>query len=607
MDFKIEPLPSQNPNVIEPEPPKGSFFDLLRSFIKTKYIAAGLCLLLLIAFAFFFMGRGSFKEGDIKLKIEAQTEITGGDLVTYKITYKNMNSISLSEAKLRILYPPDAVVVKDGNIVDLPAENFDIGTIGTNDSDEKELSAYVVGDRGDVKSMKATLTYRAGNLSSTFQKEAILATTITNLAVPITLVATPTIISGQNTSYLIDYRNQAAQDLDNLRFVVKYPQGFVPNKFSPEPSSRAIGQSIWDVAKLKQGDGSRISVQGTLSGGERESKTVFVILQKKITTPAGDAYVDFEKAEASSVISTPVLSLNLRLNDSDDYVAHLDDGLRYRLKFQNNSSENITGLSLSAKLDGNMYDLATVRSDGFFDGRLNTIFWNASTVPGLNLLSPNQSGTVDFEVRLKNSFSGGLGANDSFVKASARIETPNVPASLDLDKLTANYELITRISTAPTFDQKIFVNDPVFGSNGPFPPKVNQKTNFTTRWSLVNPANDISQTKIVATLAPGVNWENQIRVNGATVQPSYDSRLSTVTWDLGTLPAGTGVSFPVFEAFFQISITPSINQVGQQVTLLKNVRFEGVDTFTKEKITRTLQDATTGNVSDNVGGGSVQP
>ena len=600
MDFKIEPL--QNPNVAEP-PTRMAFLNPR----KIKIVLGGMGVLLAASLIFFFLGRGSFKENGVELKIEAPSEIIGGELLIYKITYKNNNAVSLSDVKLNILYPPDSVVIKDGNIVGSTTENFDISTMHSKEAGEKELAAYIVGDKGNVKTLRVTLTYKAGKLSSTFRKEASLATTITSLAVPITLVATPTVVSGQNTSYLIDYRNQSNQDLENLRFVVKHPQGFTPAKFSPEPSARSIGQFTWDIAKLKQGDGSRITIQGVLIGNERETKTASVTLQKKITTPDGDIYVDFEKSEASSVISTPILSLDLRLNDSDNYVAHLADSLRYRLKFQNNNSQNISGLILSVKLEGSMYDFATVRSEGFFDSRLNTIFWNASTVPAFNLLSSNQSGMVEFEVRLKSGFTGGLGARDSFVKASAHLETQNVPASLDLDKLLADDELVTRISTAPTFDQKILASDSAFGSSGPFPPKVNQKTVLTTRWSVVNPSNDISQAKITATLAPGIIWENRMRVNGTQVQPSYDSRLNTVAWDLGTLPAGTGVNFPIYELFFQISLTPSVNQVGQQTSLLKNVRFDGVDSFTKEKISRTLPDATTGNVSDSSQGGTIQP
>lgn len=604
MDFKIESL--QNPNIVEPEPPKRSVLNFIMTFIKTKYVAAGLGLFLLVALIFFFLGRGSFRENGVELKIEGPSEITGGELVTYKLTYKNNNDTSLSDVKLSIFYPADSIVVKDGNIVSLTTENFDIGKIGGKEKGEKELTAYLVGDRGNIRTLKAEFIYKAGNLSSVFQKNTSLATTITNLAVPITLVATPTIISGQNTSYLIDYRNQSEQDLENIRFIVKYPGGFVPSRFSPQPSTRGSGQDLWDITKLKQDEGSRITIEGKLSGNERETKTVSVTLQKKITTPSGDVYVDFEKSEASSIISTPLLSLDLKVNGSADYIAHLGDTLHYTIRFQNNNSTDITGLSLSARLEGDMYDLVTVKSNGFLDSRQNIIFWNASNEPTLNLLPRNQSGNVEFEVRLKREFSGGMGAGDSFVKTTVHLETPSVPPELDLDKLATDGELITRISTAPTVGQKLLINDSVFGSSGPFPPKVNQKTTFTVNWNLVNPTNDLSQAKVTATLAPGVSWENIKRANGTSIEPVYDSRLNTVSWDLVTLPAGTGVNFPKYESYFQISITPSVNQVGQSAALLKNIKFEGVDSFTKEKIIRTIPDISTGDVNDSQTSGTVQ-
>jgi hypothetical protein len=605
MEFQIEPL--QNSNVEQPqnvdEPQTGhQFFHLL----KMKPVIGGLISILVISLVFFFVGHGSFQEGNVELKIDGPSEIAAGDLATYKVTYNNKNRVSLSGVKLTIIYPQDAIVTREGNILTVSTEIFDLGELGSNGFGEKDLAAYVVGDSGNIKSLRAILTYQPSNIQTEFQKEASLGTTITSLSVPITLVAPPTVINGQNLTYFLDYRNQSQQDLPDLRFQVSYPDSFKPIKYSPNPTSSSTGKSIWDIALLKQGDGSRITIEGSLSGTEKESKTVSVVLQRKITTSSGDIYVDFEKSEASSVIATPLLSTALSLNNTQDYVAHLGDVLRYRIGFSNDNKVDLSGLNLSVVLDGDMYDLSTVISSGFFDGRTNTISWNASNVPELNHLGVNQSAYVEFQVHLKNAFSEGVGARDSFVKASAHIETSDVPPELALDKLSADDQLVTRISTAPTFDQKISLNDMTFGSGGPYPPKVNQKTLFNVHWYLVNPSNDISPAKVTAVLAPGVVWENKARANTSQAQPTYNSRLNTVTWDLGTLPAGSGVNLPQLEGNFQISITPSINQVGQAVTLLRNVRFDGTDTFTKEKIARTIPDATTDRMSDSSARGEVQ-
>ena len=600
MNFQIEPI--QNPNLGErlPRP--------FLSFKRKKIIVIGLATLLAIALIFFFLGRGSFRESNVELKIEGTQEISAGELVSYKITYKNGNKVSLNNVKLTFFYPSDAIVIKDNNnILDVTAENFDLGELKSGESGEKVLTAFIVGDKGNIKTARAILTFKPSTVNSTFQKETSLATTITSLAVPITLVVPPTVIKGQNISYLVDYRNQSEEDLKDLRLEVRYPDGFSPTKFSPLPSSQDQNRSTWEIPKLNQNEGSRITIQGSISGNERETKSVSVTLQRKITTVSGDVYIDFEKTEASSVISTPLLSVGLTINESNDYTAHLDDLLRYEVSFKNNSDVDIGSLNLSVRLEGNMFDFSTVKSEGFFDSRQNTIFWNGSTIPELNNLRPHQTGTVEFEVRLKNKFSGGIGARESFVKATAHLETPNVPAELDIDKLTADSELITRISTSPIFSQKVSLNDPIFGSSGPFPPKVNEKTVFTIRWNLVNPSSDLMPAKVTAVLAPGVVWENQTRVNGNQPQLVYSDKQKTVIWDLGTLPAGVGVSFPSYEANFQISITPSINQVGETVPLLKNVSFEGIDTFTKERILRTITDVTTSNISDSSESGSVQP
>ena len=65
--------------------------------------------------------------------------------------------------------------------------------------------------------------------------------------------------------------------------------------------------------------------------------------------------------------------------------------------------------------------------------------------------------------------------------------------------------------------------------------------------------------------------------------------------------------FPSYEGYFQIAVVPAVNQVGQSVQLLKSIRFDGMDVFTKEKIVDTASDINTGSVNDSKEGGSVQP
>lgn len=380
------------------------------NFGMGKFLLIVLLLIIGSAAFVYFFGNQSFNENQIGIEINGPKEISSGELVDYKIVFRNDTNAALTDVKISFFYPPDVIATRDGNILDSTNEAIDIGELAVGENGNRTVSAYVIGDKGNIKTARAILTYRPTTVSSRFEKEATFATTITTLAVPLVLVAPPSVLNGQTVSYLIDYRNQSNQDFFDLKIKVKYPEGFKPNSFTPPPSE---GTNTWNIGSLRQGSGSRITIQGTLNGAERETKMASVTLQKKIATPNGDVYVAFEKAEASSVISTPLLSVSIKVNDSTTYTAHLADTLRYEITFINNSHVNITSLTLVVALEGSMYDFSTVRSDAFFDSRNNSIIWNSSVLPELALLRPNQKGTAVFSVNLKNSFSGGVGASNS--------------------------------------------------------------------------------------------------------------------------------------------------------------------------------------------------
>ncbi len=552
---------------------------------------------------FGFFGHSSFSEASVDFKIGGPSEISSGALVTYRITYANNNRIALHNTKLIVIYPLDSIPVKDGNISNVNNENIELGNLAAGQSGEKSITVYIIGDRGNIKTAKGTLSYTPQGLQSTFQKQVLVSTTITSLDVPLSIVAPPLIIDGQGLDYIIDYRNQSQQDFTDLRLKIKYPQGYQVTSAVPGPTS---GQDTWDLPILKQGSGSRITIQGNIRGPEKESKIAYLILQKKITTPTGDIYVDFEKTEADSVIASSFLSMSLSVNDSTNYTAHLGDNLKYQITFSNNSKVDITGLNLTAVLDGQMFDQSSVTSSAFFDSRTNTITWDPSTLTELILLHPGQSAKASFTVKIKNNFTSS-GSASSLIKVKVHLETPNVPQELATDKLAIDNQLVTRISSAPTFDQKVLINDGMFGSNGPIPPKVNSKTYFDIRWTLINPVNDISQAKVTATLAPGITWENQTKSTSTQPVPIFNPKTNSIIWDLSTLPGGTGLSFPKYETNFRISITPSVNQVNQNPFLLKNIKFEGTDAFTGEKISRTIRDTNTYNIDDSTERGGVQP
>ncbi len=594
MDFQIEPL--QNPNI------DGQTILSWFTRNKTKLILGGSLAVLVVAGLFFFLGSNGFNETNVQVKIDGPTESAAGELADYKIYYNNKNKVSLYNAKLIFYYPDATVAMKNGDIITGQSSSVDLGTITPNSGGTYEFKGYLVGDKGNVKTARAVLSFSVSSISPVLEKENQLATTITSLSIPLTLVAPPTAESGQKITYILDYRNQSAEDKDDLRAKFTYPNGFKPELYSPAPSN---GNDTWDIRKLQQGSGSRISVTGTVTGSERDTRVVSVVLQRKISTPSGDKYVDYEKTDASTAIGSQTISVSTVVNNSSAYTAHLGDRLQYTFQVKNNSTYDILSLNLTARLEGNMYDLTSVKADGFLDSRTRTVSWNSSVVPVFADLKPGQSVSIPLTVQLKSSFTSS-GAGDSSVKIFVHLETDSVPPELALSKLTADDAMATLISTSATFDQKVLIKDSV-GVQGLFPMKVDQKTSFYVHWILTNPANAVSLAKVTAVLAPGVQWENASRVNGSQPLPKYDTRTNSVTWNLVDLPSGVGTNFPAYEAVFKISITPSTNQVNQSPQLLTGINFSGVDSFTKEKIVINIRDTTTASVADSNESKTVQP
>ena len=547
---------------------------------------------------FFIFNRSSFSPNKVDFKIKAPEETSSGQKITYTLNYRNNNPKAIKDLQLTFFYPPDAMDLRQGRLSTLQTENVKLGDLGPGEEKNTEFSAYLIGNRGDIKKSRAVLSFYGTDVPAVFKKEVTIATNISSLAVALTLVSAPRAVSGQEVTYLLDYRNESPDDLSDLRLVFTYPDGFTPSRFSPAGFSK----NMMELKKLKSGEGDRLSVSGLLQGKEGDNKTVAVVLQRKIE----DTYIDFEKSSASTVFSTPPLTLQILANEKSDYNAQLGDDLEYQIKFTNNTDADLFGLTVSAKLEGSMFDLGSVRSEGFFNNSTRLIAWNASVSPLLNHLAPHQEGAVSFRTKIKSGFpSGGTGIKDSIVKVSAEAGTPTIPPGFDLARLSAASELVTKIVSLPTLTQKISRNDSTFGSSGPVPPRSGQKTVYTISWEIINIPNDILKARVVGILPPGVEWESKSRISGQQPAITFNAGSRQVIWPLETVPAGTGGQFPKYQGWFMISFKPSANNVGQVVKLIKDAFLEGQDGFTHQDILVRVNDVTSNDLVDFPGQGSV--
>ena len=612
LDFEISPLitspepsapPVQAPNsrepVLPPEFPKSSQ-PMAR---KTNKL---LQMLILVAVGLFgitvaalWWGGNSFSEKDIVLTLEAPTSVTSGDEVTYKVTYKNNTKLALSNLRFRLFYPTGSIVIKDGDPITPDSDGFTVEKLNPGQTDSHELKVFVVGDKGTIRSARLNLIFNAGNLRSSFEKEVTASTTITALPVTLTLVAPPTTVSGQALQYIVDYRNDSGVDLTDLKLVLTYPDGLAVQTTRPDAST---GNGTWTIPALDSNQGKRVTINGVLSGNEGETKTVTAVLQRNLN----GKYVDYVRTDAFTVISSPLISVTISPTSGRDYVAFPGDSLRYAITYTNNSRFTLLGVSLGVKLEGDMYDVSRLQSlQGAYNDATRTLSYDSAGVSDFSALPPGRTGRLEFSIPLKPGLSGVTigGAQSFYVKATARLSTTNIPTGVESDEIVAVDSVITKIGSQPSLAQAILY-DPPYGS-GPYPVTVGSETVFTVRWQLTNPGNDVRNGVVTATLPPGVSFKgNASTVNGAA--PTFDTKNKTITWNVGTIPFGTGSGAPRYEALFQIALTPASNQVGSSPKLISGATLNGTDGFTGQAVQSSVRDLTTDTVEGHSGQGRVQ-
>ncbi|HTP57088.1 MAG TPA: hypothetical protein VMJ72_02330 [Candidatus Paceibacterota bacterium] len=552
--------------------------------------------LFVAAVASLFFGGNSFSPNNVTLTLATSDRATSGDELTYTVTYRNDTKVQLTNLSFRMFYPAGSIVLVNGQPTTPDSEGFTVDSLAPGQEGSHDFKAFIVGDKGSIEAAHVHLVFQAGTLTSSFEKDAQASTTITALPVTLTLVAPPTIVSGQTIQYILDMRNDSSADLSDMKIQLTYPDGFTVQQAQPTADS---GNGEWDIASLKMGAGKRITVSGTLTGNEQEAKTVTATLQRNLN----GQYVDYVRTDASTTISSPMLSVDIVPNGSRDYVAFPGDSLRYVISYSNGSRFTLLGLSLAVTLEGDMYDTSRLQlTNGSYNDATKTITFDSSGVPAFAQLPPGQSGSINFTVPLKAGFTGGAGTKTSYVKATANLMTPNIPPGVDASEVSATDSVTTKIGTQPSFDESVLYDN---GSGtGPIPPKVGQATTYTVHWQLTNPSNDVTGAKVSATLPPGVSFVSAGTVAGGSA-PVFDHNRNTVTWTIGTLPYGTGVGIPQYTANFTISITPSSNQLGSSVGLVSGATFSGTDSFTGGAVQVPFHDMTTDDVDNHPDDGRV--
>ncbi|PJE57527.1 MAG: hypothetical protein COU82_01570 [Candidatus Portnoybacteria bacterium CG10_big_fil_rev_8_21_14_0_10_38_18] len=593
-EFQITEINPQEP--IYPQEPKPSKKRKgLISLFYRKNLPRTLFFLVVIfivvAIGAIIWGRQSFSPAKVELSVKTSPDIASGKEVILTIEYTNDNRVNLNDSLLIINYP-SGVFSSDGK--EIHQEQRDLKQISKKSQGQESFRVRFVGGKGEFKTITAILSYQPQNINSRFEKSTDQRIEINSVLISIKIDGPENVISGQDVSYLIEYENKTNNDISNLRAEIAYSEDFKIKNTDPKPAEGTT--NVWQINTLKAGEKKVIGLNGILQGEEGEDKALEVM----IGTMENEQFLQYSRSEYSTKIAPSPLLLLVTLERVEEENCNLNPGqhLKYIIEFRNNTDVALKELILKAYLEDSVFDFKSLELDrvGYFDSRQNVITWGGGEVPKLNLLEPNESGSVNFTIDLKNPIPMN-NYNDKNFQATvlSEIGTLTVPAKFAMKELKISREFSCKVNSQLDIKSKVYYNEPAPGifNTGPLPPKVNELTTYTVHWQISNGSNDLENVRVSAVLPQGISWSNYYINKVSDSQVYYNERTKEVIWEIQKVPAGVGSVSSLYELIFQIGLTPSINQVGESPVLINESSAEGKDTFTQVILDSSARAVTT--------------
>jgi hypothetical protein len=518
----------------------------------------------------------------------AQTLV--GSPFTLTISYANNSNQTLQGASLAVLLPEgisSLANAKNQRVITEP-----IGDLPAGDTSSTVLNLIPTNNPNSVQHIQATVTYgAASNTTAQYATQTQTDIAIGPTALNFSFSLPQNVFSGENFPVIVSYNNQSSQNIADAHFTMSYPNGF--NFISSSmPLLAGSNNNVWDLGAVPAGASSTFTITGNISGPTSALYALSGILSG---TFQGQTYPITTQSTNVTIAQAP-LTISLSLNGTSTYVSTAGDQLNYVLTYTNTSNLAFSSANVTVKLTGAMFDFSKLHTDGSFSSVANTITWNAAQDRTLASIEPGQSGSLNFQLSTKDAYPIHLPSDKNFVlKAIATIYSPTVPVNTAGGSGTQSVtELDNKVGGELAVAAKGYFHDPSGIVNiGPYPPKVNQATNYTVHWQLTNYATDVSNVTVSAYLQSGSSFTGTATTTIPSSTLNYDAGTGLVTWTIPSLSATTGVLGKPPEAIFQLSNTPAVNQLGQSVTLLGQTSVTATDNFTGKTLSGSDQPVTT--------------
>ncbi len=360
-------------------------YQIKKLFINNLFIFFILSAIIAVGFVAFFSYRNAVFSTDVlSLKITGPVQTRMGDEIEYTVTYKNNGNFVMENPTLVFMLPDNSLT--EDNVLRFTQKIKDI-----NSGEENALmfKARFLGKGGDIKNVKASLSYTPRNLSIRYESNATFSTNIDTVPLTLAYDIPSAPVKGQEITYSVQYASNVDYPLENMSIRLDPISGF--NFKSSDPVS--LDSNEYKLPTLTLGQSGKITITGIITA-EASSPLYFAA---RLGMWKDGAFVTVKEATQDVQVTEPVLIVFQQINGSPNYVARAGDVLQYQISVKNAGTVALSAVPLVATLNGSAFDFSTLQSLG---GQMQIT--NHIITFTLSNLAPNQEAFVNFSIKLKD-------------------------------------------------------------------------------------------------------------------------------------------------------------------------------------------------------------
>lgn len=528
-------------------------------------ILVGLALGMLALALYFRFGYHPLRD-DFKLSLLTEQTITAGKETAFTVRIVNSGTTRLHDAKLVVHLPKEFVAADVPPRYDGKNGEIEIGEMSADVSNEYRFRGTLLGPAGSADIYVHFMAQNDAGQSDEKLTKGVLDWE--SNAIEARFETPESVVPGQAVAFALRVKNGSHLAFDNASVVPTWPESFKLQNATPPLYRGKIA-----LGRLEAGEEVVVNFSGRFSG---------------LLDPSG-----FD-AKLEGVVYGSIIPLAAAHHD----VRMADVGLRLWTIFQGDAPASVhPGEEVPVIVGYENEGTRTIKN------------LTLDIAPEVNTL-----GEVRWETsnRIASLAAGELGERKAFIRVRENISRyavnpvfraiPQATLSIDDPKIVDAHVSGNAVETKIAGSARLRAVARYYTSEGdqlgrgPLPPRVGKATRYWIFASLESGATETQDGVVTFRLPSNVAWTNRAAV---TVGQDLVLEGDRLIWRLGATEPHAGVLHEAPSASFEVTLTPSSEQVGMTPSLVLEAAYSGRDTWTDEVLASSQGAITTALPGDS--------